>query len=287
MCRLFGFRSAIYSSVHQSLLKAENALARQSERHTHGWGVSFYVDNYPHLIRNDQQAWADSLFREISGVVATRALLAHVRLATAGTVRVLNCHPFQYGRWTFAHNGELAGYERHDVQRRVRDLVDQRFRRYILGETDSEVLFHVFLTELARRVDKLCGEGVDLGDVLDALRNTVHRVLEAAPDEEGRPGHDNKLNMLLTNGDLMLGYRYRKELFFSTHKSRCAERESCAAFEEALCERPVDRGRVMHLLIASEPLDGGTNVWQELDDDEYVAVRHGMVLSRGKLGAHA
>ncbi|MBW2733471.1 MAG: class II glutamine amidotransferase [Deltaproteobacteria bacterium] len=285
MCRLFGFRSAIYSGVHQSLLKADNALARQSERHTDGWGVAFYVENYPHLIRNDQQAWADSLFREISGVVATRTLLAHIRLATAGTVRVLNCHPFQYGRWTFAHNGELAGFERDEVQREVRDLVDQRFCRYVLGETDSEVLFHIFLSKLAHRVDKLCGEGVQLSVVLDALRLTVQRILEVAPDSGTQPDRHNKLNMLVTNGDLMVGYRYRKELFFSTHKSRCPERESCAVFEESLCERSVDRGRVMHLLIASEPLDGGPNVWQELEDDEYVAVRHGMVFSRGKLGA--
>lgn len=285
MCRLFGFRSAIYSGVHQSLLNAENALARQSQRHTHGWGLAFYVDNYPHLIRNDEQAWADSLFREISGVVSTRTLLAHVRLATAGKVRVLNCHPFQYGRWTFAHNGEIAGYERHEVQRRIRDLVDQRFCRYILGETDSEVVFHIFLTELSHRVEKCGADGVELGDVLDSLRVTVQRVLEAAPDAEAAPGKHNKLNVLITNGDLMLGYRYRKELYFSTHKSHCPERDSCPAFEEALCEQPVERGRVMHLLLASEPLGGGPNVWQELADDEYVAVRHGMVLSRGKLGA--
>lgn len=285
MCRLYGFRSAIRSSVHHSLVNADNALARQSERHSHGWGVGFYVEGYPHLIRNDQQAWADSLFRDLSGVVSTRTLIAHIRLATVGAVRVLNCHPFQHGRWCFAHNGEIAGYERPEVRERLRQLVDPRFRRYVLGDTDSELLFHIFLSQLARRVDGLGDDGVTLEDVREALRISTQLVLAAAPDEQAADAKHNKLTVLITNGDLMLGYRYKKELHYSTYKERCPERDTCFAFEAKLCEAPVERGVVKHLIVTSEPLAQGPNVCVELDDDDYVAVRHGMVFERGKLGA--
>jgi predicted glutamine amidotransferase len=285
MCRLYGFRSSIRSSVHHSLVNADNALARQSERHSHGWGVGFYVDGYPHLIRNDQQAWADSLFRDLSGVVSTRTLIAHIRLATVGAVRVLNCHPFQHGRWCFAHNGEIAGYERPEVRERLGQLVDGRFRRYILGDTDSELLFHIFLSQLARQVDGLGDDGVGLDEVRDALRITTQLVLAAAPDEQAADAKHNKLTVLLTNGDLMLGYRYKKELHYSTYKARCPERDTCFAFEERLCEKPVERGVVKHLLVTSEPLAQGPNVCVALEDDHYVAVRHGMFFERGKLGA--
>ena len=44
MCRLFGFRSVIPSQMHRSLIAADNALGRQSERHPDGWGVAYYVD---------------------------------------------------------------------------------------------------------------------------------------------------------------------------------------------------------------------------------------------------
>ena len=111
MCRLFGFHSSLLSGAHRSLVAADNALARQSGEHPDGWGVAHYEGGYPHLIRGDKQALEDGLFKEVSGVVTTRTLLAHVRRATVGEISVLNCHPFQHGPWTFAHNGELPKFK--------------------------------------------------------------------------------------------------------------------------------------------------------------------------------
>lgn len=282
MCRLYGFRSAIDSSVHHSLVAAENALAAQSARHGDGWGLAYYVDHYPHLIRNDQRALSDSLFREVSAVVATRTFLAHIRQATIGEIGVLNCHPFQHGAWTFAHNGQIADYAQEGAVRgRVAALVDERYQRYLLGSTDSEVCFYVFLSRLARRVEDVQSRGVSAEHAICALRETVERLLEAAP--AGADGEPSLLTFLLTNGNLMLGYRNGKELFFSTYKQRCPERETCYAFEEARCEREVTDGIVKHLIVTSERLELGYNVWQALDNDELVAVGHGMGFTRRRL----
>ena len=119
MCRLYGFRSSIDSTVHRSLVAAENAIARQSRLHRDGWGLAYYVGRYPHIVRNNEQALGDALFRDVSSVVATRTFMAHIRKATAGSVRVLNCHPFQYGAWTFAHNGQICGFGDASVRERV------------------------------------------------------------------------------------------------------------------------------------------------------------------------
>src|SRR3954462_8092975 len=100
MCRLYGFRSSVLSGVHTSLVNAENALALQSLKHPDGWGIAYYHGRFPHLIKNDTQALEDGLFREVSSVVATRTLIAHIRQATVGQVNILNCHPFQHGPWT-------------------------------------------------------------------------------------------------------------------------------------------------------------------------------------------
>jgi glutamine amidotransferase len=265
MCRLYGFRSAIDSSVHHSLVAAENALAAQSARHGDGWGLAYYVNNYPHLIRNDQRALSDSLFREVSAVVATRTFLAHIRKATIGEIGVLNCHPSQ----------------QETVRRRVAALVDERYQRYLLGSTDSEVCFYAFLSRLARRVEDVQSRGVSAEHAVCALRETVERLFEAAP--VGADGEPSLLTFLLTNGNLMLGYRNGKELFFSTYKQRCPERETCYAFEEARCEREVTDGIVKHLIVTSERLELGHNVWQELDNDELVVVGHGMGFKRQRL----
>src|SRR5260221_510551 len=136
MCRLFGFRSVIPSQVHRSLLAAENALGAQSNQHPDGWGVAFYVDGSPHVTRNPITAMGDQLFHRLSGVVSSQTVVAHVRKATRGDKTVLNCHPFQYGRWVFAHNGDVPGFERHRLA--LVDRIAPDLQRFILGETDSD-----------------------------------------------------------------------------------------------------------------------------------------------------
>ena len=51
MCRIFGFRSVMQSQVHRSLVSADNAFMRQSERHPDGWGVAYYVAHAPHVVK--------------------------------------------------------------------------------------------------------------------------------------------------------------------------------------------------------------------------------------------
>ena len=148
MCRLFGFRSVIPSQVHRSLLAAENALGIQSNQHPDGWGVAFYVDGAPHVTRSPTTALGDALFHRLSGVVSSETVLAHVRKATQGNLSVLNCHPFQHGRWVFAHNGDVPTFAQH--RETLINEVSPRLRRYILGETDSEVVFFMILTQLLR-----------------------------------------------------------------------------------------------------------------------------------------
>lgn len=282
MCRLLGFRSAIDSSVHQSLVAAENALANQSQRHRDGWGIAYYIGPYPHLIRNDEQALNDVLFRELSGVVSTRTFMAHIRMATVGAVQVLNCHPFQHGRWTFAHNGEISRWIEPEVRQRVLECIDERFRRFVLGETDSEVLFHIFLSRLARRVGNIQDDGVGMTHVLPALREAIDTIWENSPTPDDE--HPTRLTVLLTNGNLMVGYRSGRELYYSTYKTLCPERSTCYAFEQERCEADVGEDRIVkHMIISSEPVSEGPNVWSEVGEGQYVSVGHGMNFERGQL----
>jgi glutamine amidotransferase len=278
MCRLYAFRSSLTSGVHASLVAAENALAIQSMEHPDGWGVAYYHGSFPHLIRSDKQALADGLFRDVSAVVTTRTLLAHIRQATVGSVGILNCHPFQHGPWTFGHNGQVAGFAASGA--RVRARVDPRFQSCILGSTDSEVCFFLFLSQLARRVEDIYHEGIAAAVVADALRETWEEILEHAPEREEDP---NRLTFVLTNGRTMLAACFRRPLHFSTYKTACPERGTCFAYESNRCEAPVRDGIVKHLIVSSEQIAQGPNVWQELQDGEYVAVDYGMNFCRGRL----
>ena len=274
MCRIFGFRSVLDSRVHRSLLSAENALAVQSERHPDGWGVSYYVGGSPHVIRSAGTALTDQLFKRVSGIVTSQTVLAHIRKATQGEISPLNCHPFQYGRWVMAHNGDVPAFPQ--VRDALLERVAPRFRRFLLGDTDSEVIFHLFLTHLAARAD-LTRRGTPVDQVVAALREAigdVHEVMAAAGATDAPP----LLTLVVTDGEILVGHQGGKELHYSTWKTSCSEREGCP-FLARECEAPTESGYVNHLIVSSEPLLG-ENVWVRLEPGEIVSVDAFMRLAR-------
>ncbi len=145
------------------------------------------------------------------------------------------------------------------------------FRRFMLGDTDSEVIFHLFLSKLALHVE-LHRRGTPVEAAMDALQATLDEVREVAD----RNGQRCLLTLMVTDGELMVATHGGKELHWSTHKSRCAERNACPHFS-AECEAPTPTGYVNHLIVSSEPLQGD-NVWHSMREGEYVAVDHAMRL---------
>jgi predicted glutamine amidotransferase len=271
MCRLFGFRSVIPSQVHRSLVDAENALGTQSNEHPDGWGVAYYIDGAPHVTRNPLTALGDQLFHRLSGVVSSQTVLAHVRKATQGNGSVLNCHPFQYGRWVFAHNGDIPNFG--DQRADLLEHVSAPMRRFILGETDSEVIFFIFLTELATFGPLAEHRGV--GEVESAIRRTVRLVRDVC--DRGAASRC-LLTLMVTDGATLVATQGGKELFWSSYKTRCSDRDVCPSLS-AECEAPTRSGRVNHCIVSSEPLQG-ENVWVELAEGDVIGVDAGMSVLR-------
>jgi predicted glutamine amidotransferase len=270
MCRLLGFRSVIPSQVHRSLLAAENALGALSNQHPDGWGVAFYVDGSPHVTRNPLTAMGDQLFHRLSGVVSSQTVVAHVRKATRGDNTVLNCHPFQYGRWVFAHNGDVPDFERHRAA--LIDEIAPELRRFILGETDSEVLFFVLLTAL------LADGPLPRPRTAAELARAVRAMTATVRDLCDTPAAQSLLTLLVTNGETLVAAHGGKELFLSTHKTRCGDRGVCKSLAPE-CEAPTTSGHVNHCIVSSEPLQG-ENVWAALEQGDIVGVDAGMQLYR-------
>lgn len=292
MCRLFGFRSVIPSQVHSSLLAAENALGVQSNAHPDGWGVAYYIDGTPHLTRSPLTAVGDALFHRLSGVVSSETVLAHVRKATQGPKTLLNCHPFQYGKWVFAHNGDISNFS--VCREALLAEVAPNLRRFILGETDSEVVFFVFLSRLqtlgplSRRYST-----EEVSRCLASALSAVRRI--AAAPELQVPGAASSvliptaesvnglapgcaLTVIVTDGETLVATHGGRGLFLSTYKNRCPERDECPSLSAA-CETPTDVGHVNHLILSSEPLQG-ENVWEPLKPGDMVGVDWRMRLSR-------
>ena len=212
----------------------------------------------------------DQLFHRLSGVVSSQTVVAHVRKATRGDKTVLNCHPFQYGRWVFAHNGDVPGFEEH--REALLGLVAPQLRRFILGETDSEVLFFILLTELLAKAPLPSPRtAAELARAVRAMTSTVRAVCDTSAAQAS-------LTVLVTNGETLVAAQGGKELYLSTHKTRCSDRGVCKSLS-AECEAPTLSGRVNHCILSSEPLHG-ENVWAALEAGDIVGVDDAMHLYR-------
>lgn len=246
----------------------------QSEQHPDGWGVAYYVANTPHVIKSAAGALEDKLFKHVSGIVSSETVVAHIRRATHGHLSLINSHPFQYGSWIFAHNGNIPEFE--GVREHLESKIPPIMRRFILGQTDSEVIFYLLLTNMARRFD-LQRKGFPLDDLEQAIRETVDEIHQVS----GLSCFDDNelyLSFLITNGETMAAHQGGKELLKSTYKNICPERESCPNLAPE-CEAPTQSGFVSHLLVTSEVLQGH-NVWEEMAPGEVVGVDWRMHMSQ-------
>jgi glutamine amidotransferase len=277
MCRLFGFRSQLPTRVHVPLVKASNALGVQSLEHPDGWGIGSFAEGQPTLYRGLSPAHADAAFVSASDAVVSRCVIAHVRKASVGEVSLVNTHPFQHEGLLFAHNGTLESFE--DVRRPLEASIAPALSPFVLGETDSERCFFLFLTKLSRLAPFACAS---LEDAARALSETVRslRIL-TAPLHADRPA----LNFLVTNGLWMAAVRDGRSLHYSTHKQRCSDPDPCPI--HPACETPPgDDPRISQLVIASEALSS-EQAWTEVPDEGVVGTDESMILRRWSIADFA
>lgn len=277
MCRLFGFRSNVPSQAHRSLVEAENAVSAQARAHGDGWGIGWFLGRDPYVLKSDGSAASDERFHRISKRLTSHTFLVHVRRATVGQVDQLNSHPFRHGRWMFAHNGTIFGFDA--VRERLLEQTLPELRPLVFGSTDSEHLFYFLLSCLYRHgLCHLGHEQLDACQVALAVRDGVEHIYRWCADA----GLDPPIcNLILTNGEVMVAMRAGLELFLATQKTSCRDYERCTA--EKICFaalRPlpvpgrIPRGpvrRCNHLLVASEPIST-EDIWEELPQGHLLAL---------------
>lgn len=274
MCRLYGFRSVIQSQVHSSLVASEQSFMQLSHDHPDGWGVAYYLDDAPHIVKSESTAVDDALFQRVGGIVASQTVLAHLRKATSGERSITNTHPFQYGHWVFAHNGHLTHFK--ELRQKLLQQIPPQLSRFIMGDTDSEVIFYLILAHLQkyRLLPRAQQVQPVIGAVAEALRLLMDIVGEFSR-EDANPER-NYLTFMLSNGPILLAHHGGKHLHYSTYKSRCPDRFHCESFS-AVCEAPEAGKAVNHLIFSSQPIVG-ENIWQAMQPGEILGVDQTMTL---------
>lgn len=185
MCQLLGMNCNVPTDICFSFTGFQ-ARGGVTDHHTDGWGITFFENKG---IRQflDPNASAHSPIADFVRTypIKSKNVIAHIRKATQGEVRLENTHPFvrelwgQY--WSFAHNGDLKSLS-----------LNLSGRYTPVGNTDSETAFCFILQELVNEFGEKAPN-------LDLLGKKLHQLtLNLASS--------GVFNFLLSNGDFMLAH---------------------------------------------------------------------------------
>jgi predicted glutamine amidotransferase len=203
MCRLLAIASSEATDFRVVLRDAPRSLSKLSKEHPHGWGLAVFGEASGwQLEKNILSAHADPHFQQLAAGFRGEVLLAHVRLKTVGETSVENTHPFHRDGWVFAHNGTIARLDALEPR------MSEHRRGGLLGETDSERLFAVFLTRFDALGLRSCCSG-------EALDNAVREVAADLRSVEGL----GAFNFVLSNGQVTYAHRFGRSLFVLTRGS--------------------------------------------------------------------
>jgi len=182
MCQLLGVNCSQPADIRFSF-EGFRARGGLTDEHKDGWGIAFFRNNTFDVYMDDLPAAKSALADEINRAdIKAKTVIAHIRKATVGEVKLSNCHPFQrelWGKtWLFCHNGDLKSFN---------PVLDGQFQ--VRGDTDSEQAFCYLLQKLERELPQGTNDPEKLFDLLDKLSREIEQ--------------HGTFNFLLSNGEFL------------------------------------------------------------------------------------
>jgi len=201
--------SLLIDPAHSLIRQSTHSHEREEPLNGDGFGVGWYSREFsgePAVFRSITPAWNNRNLHNLSRVISSSCILAHVRAATQWSgVNEANCHPFRYGKYLFMHNGDIGNFTK--IRRRLLDSVCDEAFGNVFGSTDSEHFFAIVIDELLKR------ETVALTDLADCLHAAITRVLQIVRDHGDN--HPSYLNVAISDGHVAVVSRFTDD---SGHK---------------------------------------------------------------------
>jgi predicted glutamine amidotransferase len=243
----------LYKPAHSLIDQSLNSKLGVETTNGDGFGVGWYTDGSPGTFHSASPAWNDYNLRSLAAHIRAPIFLAHVRASTGTPVQETNCHPFQFERWLWMHNGAVA-----QLPRLKRDLVfavDPELYPHIQGSTDSEIMFFLALTFGLR----------------DDPPTAVARMAGFVESVAAAHGVENALQMTIatSDGSRLWAFRYSTErhsrsLFYSTDVETLQRMHPDNTMLAQLSEQS--------RLVVSEPLGDLAGAWNTVPEGAYGVV---------------
>ncbi len=248
MCRLLGIASSEPTDFKIVLREAPRSLAALSREHRDGWGIAVHAGDAGgwRLERGVACASEDERFHRLALGSRGEMLVSHVRQKTVGETSLVNTHPFERGRWVFAHNGTVK-----DVAW-LRASTSAERQAEVRGETDSERLFAWLLTRLD-----------EAGAAHTAASPATDRALGAAVRAaRERPGF-GAFNFLLSDGATIYAHRFGRTMHLLERGPHDTVRTRRTSSDGTVVETPWSQRRTA-IFVASEQMTD--EPWQHVED---------------------
>jgi len=218
MCRMFSIISK--EKINSDLIKyyvieSDKSILKQSKYDSHrlqkdGWGISFYKDGKPFIFKTPNPIYDEiNILKEKINNIDSNFFLIHVRNASNPRkleknklIGIHNTQPFSYQNYIFSHNGTLS-------------IVDEvfenlgKYKKYIKGVNDSEVLFWHFIKHMDA-----------YGDIKTALfmmRDEIKTIwVSTKKDYKDLKKPYNGLNVFIYNGEkffALCDFKMEKEIY--------------------------------------------------------------------------
>jgi glutamine amidotransferase len=194
MGRLIGYMANRSDRLLAAITEERAATGALPSERAQACGAGFYQSGEI-LHRKRPRLGSENLrWQDLLDGIRSDTVLIHLREATVGDHRSENTHPFRMRNWLFAHRGTVHGFSA--IEDALLAPMPDFLRRNIRGTTDSEHVFHAFLSFLHDR-DGLDGSEVDDAVVLASIRSTI-ALIDRLTGEVGAPAAG--LDMMLSNG---------------------------------------------------------------------------------------
>lgn len=183
MCRLFALVAEQPKSPELPDLMVP--FRAQARYHPHGWGIGWYFNGGVQVEKAPTAANEDPRFVTTCMSADSNIIIAHLRKGSVGGFTPENTHPFTYGQYIFAHNGTVH------AKREIMDMLPREYRGRIMGQTDSEQLFHWILYHIDKRKGNVV---LGLVDAIDFIKDHL------GPET-------SSFNLVMSDGEKVYAYR--------------------------------------------------------------------------------
>jgi len=254
MCELLGMSANVPTDICFSFAGLMQRGGKTGP-HSDGWGITFYEGKGFRTFKDPNPSYSSKIAELVQNYpIKSCAVISHIRQANRGGVNLENTHPFTrelWGKyWTFAHNGQLSGYESLEID---------RFRP--VGKTDSELSFCWILNKLSSKYPEPPQDLVEM-----------FRYIAECCDELKEFGI---FNMLLSDGDYVMTY-CTNHLYWITRrapfgKASLIDEDMTVNFQEETTPNDVVT------VVATQPLTDN-ETWNRMKPGEFNLFHFGEII---------